>query len=120
MDGVGHQFLSGAALPADQYGGVAAGHLADHLEHFTHLVAVADNVVDAVLVFQFVPQALVFRPQRLFFQMDGLQVDGMAGQHGGHHGKQFGAFLQRVVRIKGPVHAQGAHHPLAFLHREHR
>jgi hypothetical protein len=67
MNGVGHQFFSGAAFPANQDGGVAAGHLADHLEHFSHLVAVADNVVDAVLVFQFVPQALVFLPQQPLF-----------------------------------------------------
>jgi hypothetical protein len=52
VDGVGHQFLAGAAFPPDQDGGIAFGHLGDHLEDFPHLVAVADNVGNAVLVLQ--------------------------------------------------------------------
>src|SRR5256886_11558377 len=39
MDGPGDQFLARPALPGDQHVALGVGHLADHLEHFPHRLA---------------------------------------------------------------------------------
>ena len=49
MNGVGDQLLAGAVLALDQDVGVARGHAFDQLEEILHLLALADDVGEAVL-----------------------------------------------------------------------
>ena len=49
MDGVGDQLLAGAVLALDQDVGVARRHALDQLEEILHLLALADDVGEAVL-----------------------------------------------------------------------
>ena len=51
VDGTGHQLLSRSAFPPDKNRGVAFRDMGDHLVNVPHLVAVADDIGKAVLVF---------------------------------------------------------------------
>ena len=48
MDGARDQFLAGAGLAADEDGGVALGHLADHAEHLFERAARADEAIEII------------------------------------------------------------------------
>ena len=61
MDGARHQFLAGAALAADQNGGIALGYLADEGLHLAHAPALADD--DAFKI-QLRLQSAIFVAQR--------------------------------------------------------
>jgi hypothetical protein len=117
MNRIGDQLLSRAAFAADENRGVAFRHLEDHLENLPHLVAVADDVGNTVLVFQLLPEPTVLIPQLIFFALNGFQVDHVLGHHGGDHGKQFFTFGQVVTFIIEAIDAQGPHHLVAFLDR---
>ncbi len=60
VDRVGHQFLTCAALSANQYRGIALGHLGDHLKDLPHLVAVPDDIGNAVLIGKLLSKPLIF------------------------------------------------------------
>ena len=49
VERVGDQLLAGAVLPLDQDVRIAARHALDQLEHFVHLLALADDVAEAEL-----------------------------------------------------------------------
>ena len=63
MDGVGDQLLAGAVLPLDQDVGVAAGDALHQLEHFVHLLALADDVAEAELPFELLLEQQVLADQ---------------------------------------------------------
>ena len=65
VDGAGHQFLAGAALPADQHRAAQARNLLHQLENRMHLRAFADDVVKVILLVQPLPQDGVFPLQVL-------------------------------------------------------
>ena len=48
VDGVGGDFLAGAALAGDQHRDVGGGHLADHLEDVAHRLAGAHQLAEAL------------------------------------------------------------------------
>ncbi len=52
VQGLREQLLAGAALAEQQHGGRGGRHLPDRLEHREHLGALADQVVEAVLVLE--------------------------------------------------------------------
>ena len=59
VDGAGHQLLAGAALARDHDGGRAVGDLADGVEHLDHPAALADDVLEAVLGLELLPEVEV-------------------------------------------------------------
>src|ERR1035441_6410475 len=79
MDGARHQFLARTAFPANQNGGVAAGHPGDELLHLSHGIAFAHD--DAVQV-QLSLQPPIFAAQALQGE-NVLQSDGSDSSDGG-------------------------------------
>jgi len=59
MYGVGNKFLAGTAFSANKHRSVAFGNLRNHLIDFTHFVAVADNIGNAISIFQFVSKSYI-------------------------------------------------------------
>src|SRR5439155_10955501 len=49
MNRVGNELLAGSVLPLDQDVRIPAGHAFDQLEHFVHLLALADDVPEPEL-----------------------------------------------------------------------
>ena len=62
MDRVGDQLLAGAVLALDQDVGVAGRHALDQLEEVLHLLALADDVREAVLAADLFLELLVLGP----------------------------------------------------------
>ena len=81
-DGMGEQFLAGAAGAADQHGGVSRSYLAEFGIDLLHFAAVADQFSRRVL--QHVAQFSVFFEQGLLFLMQqqtfGCGIGGDAGK----------------------------------------
>ncbi len=61
VDRVGDQLLADAVLALDQDVGVALGHRLDQLEQLAHLLALADDVRERVLIAHLLLQPLVLR-----------------------------------------------------------
>ena len=60
VDGIGDQLFAGSAFASNHHGGIASGHLGDHLKDFAHLVAVADNIRNPIFAFQFISKPSIF------------------------------------------------------------
>ena len=65
VDGAGHQLLAGPALAGDHRGGGAVRDLADGLEDLAHPGALADDVVEAVLRLELLPEVEVLVAEAL-------------------------------------------------------
>ena len=63
VDRVRDQLLAGAVLPLDQDVGVAAGDALHQLEHFVHLLALADDVAEAELPLELLLEQQVLADQ---------------------------------------------------------
>ena len=71
MNGLGDEFLAGAAFAADEHGGAGGGDLGDEIEQLLHAVALADDTREIEALFERALELEVFfaQPARL----DGLR-----------------------------------------------
>ena len=83
VDRAGDQLLAGAALAADQHGGVAVGDLLDEPVHLLHRVALADHVVHVEPRLELASQPDVFVAQRRPLRLDHLVQLDRLGDHRG-------------------------------------
>ena len=84
VNGVGHQLLTGTTLTPEEDSSIAAADLGNHLKDLPHLVAVANDIGDAVFACQLLLQPQVFFVEGLPFQLQSFQVDDPLSQHGGN------------------------------------
>ena len=67
-DGVGHQFFAGAALAANDHGGIAGGDAIDSVVHPAHGLAAADHLAQRIFADQLLAQAAAFDLQAALLQ----------------------------------------------------
>ena len=60
VNGLGDKFLAGAALALDQHGGAAGSDLADQVKDLQHGVALADDMLKVVTLFEGALELFVF------------------------------------------------------------
>ena len=94
VDRVGDQLLADAVLALDQDVGVALGNRLDQLEQLAHLLALADDVREGVLIAHLLLQPLVLRA------LD-LQIGGAIEDRDDAGGIEIG-FLEEVERAGLP------------------
>src|SRR5258708_7481968 len=110
MDGVGDELFPGPVLALDEDVRVAAGHALYQLEHFVHLLALADDVPEAELPFDLLLQqevltdevapldrALQHREQRVW--LDGLLDDASRAPLHGFHGLWHAAIARDAANL---------------------
>jgi len=83
VNGVCHQFFSGAAFAADENGDIGVRNPSNHLKNFRHLVACAQNVVEAVSLLQFFLKRDVFAQELSLLIQDHLLDLETLSDHGG-------------------------------------
>ena len=112
--GVGDQFLAGAGLTADEDGCIACGDLVNLPVDVAHGIRVANDVLRAEAVFEFVPQTEVFVFQQAV--ADGGLAPGadVGGDHTGDNAEDALILLQRCGRVVDPVHGNRADDLFAY------
>jgi len=110
VDRVGHQLLAGAALTAQQDGGVGRGYLADQATHLLHGPRIADDIGGVETLLQFRLQPLVLVHQVVPLHPSPPPGSHVLGNHGRDDGQQPDVGLQTVVVDVGTVGAERAHH----------
>ena len=61
MDGLGNQFLAGAAFAQQQHISARRGHAVDGFENLLHPVRLANDIFDLVLALELQPEVLFLR-----------------------------------------------------------
>ncbi|OPZ05947.1 MAG: hypothetical protein BWZ08_02381 [candidate division BRC1 bacterium ADurb.BinA292] len=118
VDRVGDQFLAGAALAADQDGGVALADLGDEVVDVLHDVGVADDVGRAEAILEFLLEALVFGEEAFAFLAERLaEADGL-GDHRADDLEQAEVFVERDAALGEAVDAERTVDLLALFDRD--
>ena len=115
-DGVGEQFLAGAAGAADQHGGVGRSDLAEFGIDLLHFAAVADQFSRRVL--QHIAQFAVFFEERLLFLMQQQTFGCGIGGDAGEDLQKSGVAFEIGVRRDRTVHGKRADQPVMMEQRD--
>jgi len=108
VDCVGHEFLAGAALAADEHGGVALGDLGDLVVDRLHDPRVAHDVGGLEPLLELVLEAEVVLDKSLPLGLSRLPEAHGLGDHRGDDGQQadvlleLDAFGEQAVGAEGP------------------
>ena len=118
VEGVGHQFLAGAGLAADEHRGAAGRRLGHGFVDPLHGVAVADEVMQLVALPEFQPKLLVLLHQPLPVGRD--EPGHLHGQahHGGRDLEQLGVPVEVAVAVVGHRETEGSRRLPVQKHRD--
>ena len=97
MKGIRHQFLAGAALSAQQHGGVAACNLENEVANLLHRPRCADDVRRVEALLELALQAQVFVYEAGAFGVGAAAGCDVLGDHGCDDGQEADVRLETCI-----------------------